>query len=408
MFKKRAKRADSQVDWVMSLGIFLLYIAWFFIFIKPQVAEKADLQSAVQNLESNFLENITWTIDKAPVFIDSSIINQKEPIIADFPYEWDNANSYLYKYFIIDNGKLFFLHDLNASQDILWMIHSDYVYNQPFFSGDLNATETQAKTTSLTVNFANSLLQTAEFSSTRIYGFNIFVNGISLNTNNNSFSDSTIAGIYKIYSNANNTHYVFSNNNMIYSTINNPSNTELYFNIDGYPSYYVNEDNYGSIDYNSSSCTNLVASQIDFYGATAMAFIFNEENQLSICPANGTIDFRIDLSHGENTYKIILHNNNEEFANYTNSYSAEIGFPVSAEGISFSKINQTFMGNYTQKKSEWLSERDFNIKAATDNSTMEFGLTAPTAADVYASELKSFMLDEYADKQNITINIRLW
>ncbi len=408
MFKKRCKKADSQIDWAMSLGIFLLYIAWFFVFIKPQFIEKTNMQSAVQNLENNFLDDLVWQISKAPILIDSEITNQKEPVIVDFPYNWSSSNMYLYRSFIFDNNKLIFLYDLNETKNILWLIHSDYVYNQPIFSGDLTVAETQASNSQITVNFQNSLMTTADYGITRINNFNIYVNNIALNTNSYNYSDEEIAAAYKVYSTANNTHYVFSNNKRIYSIITNPGNTELYFNLDGYGDYYVNEDNYGSIDYNSTGCINIVASAIDFYNPSAIAFILDKENQLSFCASNGTLDFRIDLNHGNNTYKIIFHDYVEEFSNYTNSHSACLGFPVLIDGLSSSRINQTFLTNYSDKKAEWMAERDFNIKITMLNSTSEFGKQAPATADVFASELKSYIVDEYGNRENITLNTKMW
>jgi len=408
MFKKRAKRADSQVDWAMSLGIFLLYIAWFFVFIKPQFVEKTNMQSAVQNLENSFIEDIIWRIDKVPILIDSNIINEKEPLIVDFPYDWEAENLYLYRRFILDNHKLIFLYNLNNTKDILWLIHSDYVYNQPSFSSDLTITETQASNPQITVNFQNSLITSVDYGSTSINYFNIYVDNIALNTNIYNYSNEGIAASYKVYSTANNTHYVFSNNKRIYSIINNPSNTELYFNLNGYSDYYVNNDNKGSIDYNSTSCTNIISNAIDFYGPKAIAFIFDKEHQLSFCPSNGTLDFNVKLNSGENIYKIILHDEVDEFLNYTDSYSAHIGFPIKFEGLSSIKINQTFLTNYSEKKSEWMAERDFNIRINFLNSTSEFGKQSPTTADVFASELKSYIVDEYGNKENVTINTKIW
>ncbi|MAG50886.1 hypothetical protein CL621_04605 [archaeon] len=64
------KKGTIHLDWVISIGIFLLYILFFFVFITPFY--KPDTQEGVNTLdilEDNLRKEVYWNITRMPIFI---------------------------------------------------------------------------------------------------------------------------------------------------------------------------------------------------------------------------------------------------------------------------------------------------------------------------------------------------
>ena len=89
------KRGTSQVDWAISLALFLIYVIWFFIFVRPTFLQDNVQESLINIVEDNFKEDYKWTVSKLPIMIHTNITNTYEPIILDFPYSWEQNHSRL-------------------------------------------------------------------------------------------------------------------------------------------------------------------------------------------------------------------------------------------------------------------------------------------------------------------------
>ncbi|MEK6839604.1 MAG: hypothetical protein AABX72_01570 [Nanoarchaeota archaeon] len=66
---KLRKRGLSYVDWVISLGTFLIAVIFIFILVRPQLETRQDKQSLMQIVETNFYEETEWTTREVPVYI---------------------------------------------------------------------------------------------------------------------------------------------------------------------------------------------------------------------------------------------------------------------------------------------------------------------------------------------------
>ncbi len=100
------KKGVSHIDWIVSMGLFIIYVLVLFIFIRPgyQIINEGNILLKI--VEDNFKEQAYWTMIKIPLFIntlnaDSSCIDQnsgnyKTPqhcsgdicyVRVNFPYE---------------------------------------------------------------------------------------------------------------------------------------------------------------------------------------------------------------------------------------------------------------------------------------------------------------------------------
>ena len=65
------KGIASAVDWIIAMGIFLVYFGLVFVFFKPGVSETFDSQTLLDLVENKFVENTTWSMTKTPIFLDA-------------------------------------------------------------------------------------------------------------------------------------------------------------------------------------------------------------------------------------------------------------------------------------------------------------------------------------------------
>ncbi|MBW2997793.1 hypothetical protein KY349_05630, partial [Candidatus Woesearchaeota archaeon] len=116
MFKKRSKKALSHVDWAMSLAIFLLYLAWFFIFVNPLFTPSENIDVLLDILQDGVEDNLYQDIERVKVFAPGDITGEYEPIIIPYDYDWSESRIALSAdYFVIDQEKMFFLGNLSAT-----------------------------------------------------------------------------------------------------------------------------------------------------------------------------------------------------------------------------------------------------------------------------------------------------
>jgi len=91
------KKGTIHLDWIISIGIFLIYILFFFVFISPFY--KSPTQEGVimlDILEDNLREEVYWNITRVPVFIDcknkcqggSAPDGIEDICLPSFPFEW--------------------------------------------------------------------------------------------------------------------------------------------------------------------------------------------------------------------------------------------------------------------------------------------------------------------------------
>src|SRR3989344_5818346 len=78
------KRGVSQIDWIMSLAIFLLYVIWFFIFISPGLTLGSNKDSFMLLLEDKFIEEFSWQLGKFPLFVEYNSTSGMKPIIINY------------------------------------------------------------------------------------------------------------------------------------------------------------------------------------------------------------------------------------------------------------------------------------------------------------------------------------
>ncbi|MEW6063089.1 MAG: hypothetical protein AB1571_01830 [Nanoarchaeota archaeon] len=104
------KKGVSHIDWVVSMGLFIVYVLILFIFIKPGYRPIDEGKILLKIVENDFRDGFYWDIDKIPLFIRVSDNQYSSPgckksgpgseyndnlEIADFPFNWNNNNFFM-------------------------------------------------------------------------------------------------------------------------------------------------------------------------------------------------------------------------------------------------------------------------------------------------------------------------
>ena len=63
-------KGQIHTEWVISLGIFLLYLLGMIIFIKPGYVSYYGEKDLINIIEDGFKEKFYWTVKKVPLFVD--------------------------------------------------------------------------------------------------------------------------------------------------------------------------------------------------------------------------------------------------------------------------------------------------------------------------------------------------
>ncbi len=66
----KSKRGLSYVDWVISLGTFLVAVIFIFILVRPQLEPKNEKQNLMQIVEDGFYSETEWSVREIPIFIN--------------------------------------------------------------------------------------------------------------------------------------------------------------------------------------------------------------------------------------------------------------------------------------------------------------------------------------------------
>lgn len=424
------KRGASQIDWIMSLSLFLLYVGWFFVFVTPSINFATSKDTLILNLKDNFEDEFKASLIKYPIFIDYSGEAGMKPVFVNYTSNHTDLNFLEGTDYLIWAGNLIFLANLSSDMTTYWVIQGKNYTNSPDFVG-MNTEDTRVSTENISVYFENSFPDRIVYKDdTKINGVDYYANEYSLSSTNYTYNDSGFAAIYSATTkNINHTSFVFAFNRDIYNfiTIDNPQSNytfEINLNLDDYPSYYSDNLHFGDFPYgNGSESLNYSYDEITFYGDGALTIFFDNYVEFNLTSYNTTLNaqIKIPVSGSIYLYKYIFHEGNYSAVNRT-AYESRIGSIHELEGIYIENITT----NYTQLKSRWgfPSTRNFDIRVYGNSSAYNYGNSSaynfeqspsyrigtfnPRARTVYSETEDTYALDDEGNYLPISINYRIW
>ncbi|MBW2995047.1 hypothetical protein KY312_01740 [Candidatus Woesearchaeota archaeon] len=355
------KKGSSQIDWAISLGVFVIFLTIFFILVHPIFYPETTQTSVINNIVKKFTdinepENVLWSVNKLPVYFDSPL-NETRAIALEFPYDWATENTSFTdnREFLIDESKIFFYHQLNITE--IWLVNSNFSYTQQPSNNIISCNSIKADTTNpdFELTIENSELRDIDYKgNTKAQNIDLSAGGSSSFTN--------LSFICK-YSKGTHDSYIMANDSIIFNYFETSVTLEMDLADDTYFYYYDGSQH--SIPYNDDSCTTKTSINIiDFYDSDGIAFVSDDMNA-TFCYKNqsGTHKLNISLRFA-NPYNIILHDHDYINATtYTNSKKI-LGLMQTVEGLSNEKLNTLNTSrktNYNQLKQAWnIQQQDFD------------------------------------------------
>ncbi|MBI2144788.1 hypothetical protein HYU18_00535 [Candidatus Woesearchaeota archaeon] len=418
------KAVAIDVDWIISLGLFLIYLGAFFVFIRQLPGQDSPADSLLDNVHDGIVDRASWNVQRVPLFINSNI-SGKEPMIINFPYDWKNFTFEDNHSFDIKDSKLVFPRQLIQGKNVLEIASSGENYTLPSEDFDLEASPSAASIDSQRFNaeFSNAFLSRAShFDKERLDEFNISISGIVLKpeTASTEANISALSAKYKlVYPQANHTAFVVAGFSRILNYVGTDAKEShdivVSATVRNYTFFHVTNALSGTINYTAGGCTSGSSRYIDFNdGVSGVTFVTPEGSNFSFCIGNSTVRMGIQFAlQNESRYDIIFHpGDHNATTRYVSPYRTAFGAIENLTGVStplYRKLNETA---YDTLKSafRYPSSRDFSFTLLNDTGGTVFNYQPQLAGatNVFAKESEVFILDKYGIKSRHRLRIRGW
>ncbi|MEM2121507.1 MAG: hypothetical protein QXU20_02545 [Candidatus Woesearchaeota archaeon] len=424
--KNYNKKADTQIDTIISIAIFVVYIVVIFFFIAPSFRSSPELNQETRIIEKN-LDFLNRVVYKLMLYVKSNISGY-ETLIIDFPMNWSYENVLFVDKnqkiidFYIDEGRMLFMYNLSP-KNLFYIINSNNDFsNQTRSSEIITGNENYTTTNNFRVDLSNFLIKNITFKDyVLLHNFNIIINNASFERINSEFLNRGFVNIYKSSSpDIKNTIYVFNNKRRVYSLIenknilnvseeNNNYSVLLIFNMTNFTNFYSDNLNNGIINYSVQDCYSFISDYVDFYDSNkGLSFITSEASNIEFCNDNGFLILNISfLLNKPFSYTMIVRDVDESTFELKNFYSYAYGFIQEISGIYYDYLKNNTLINNALLRNLNPSKR-FKVAVKTSNDFFEFGNNTPTNINIYAKTITKIIVYPNGSFENGIITISTW
>ncbi len=415
------KKAIFQIDSIISLSLFLMFIVWVFIFVSNyQLPPSPSVSLLVPNLD-----NLKWSVNKLPLFAYSNL-NGSYPVIITLPeginlsYNHTLLTSCKKEIpFIMDSNRLIFFDNL-SQKNIYYLINSGDNYKKSGFK-QIIANESYVSTQEIRAELNNSILQNLSYNDKMlIYNFQIALNKRDLKFNKSSSLKSM--GIYRVKANKggiNNTCYFFGMSNWVVCYVDSEErvnkNINFLIGLANFTEFYSDNSHYGFL--NDSFITPLTSYNfstdrivfLDKNNNVSLWLMFNYSN-ISVSYINNSLFLNISSSF-TNTFKYELFADNYvNLASEDNqifpTISATFGTLQELTGLDPEVLtNKTYLTDFMRG----IYSNSTRVGLAVNfNGSLIKTSTAPKKVNVYARELILPVLLNNASFSKAILTLRRW
>lgn len=416
------KKGLSQIDWAFSLALFLLYLTWFFIIIRPAFESSQNDLEFPKIIKENFVNEVSLTMNKIPLIIKTDIKRENQPMILGFDENTSMNYAISGHYSVFDDKRLLFMDDLSRGSNLFSLLESSE--NQIYLStqNDLKSSSVSASTKNFAASFESGLLKSVYyFDMKKIKSFSMLIGGSDPAIKEYHFTPYNIVAKYKALTpKLNHTTYVFAENSNIYCFIEPKEEISLNLNLemDRYDNFFSSKDDSGEISQSSEECHSFKSDFIDFYDddGKGVAFSFSKDVNISFCSElylNIGFSFKTD---DEASYKIMFHNESySEIHEFLESYSLIAGVSEEVYGLSLNKIRKLDNKTYSELKEllECPEKRNFNItilNSTSNNASALFskGEKSNEFVNIYSVKENEMMMDQHGNEKIVVLNVLSW
>ena len=419
----KRKSGSTHIDWVISLGIFLFYLVWFFVFIKPQITSTVELSPISNSLNNYITENTYSNSINQPLMMNYNDLTT-ELIMVNFTpvYGLDTFNFNNKPYYISKNNKLYFLKEFNKTKEVIYINEINSTQKRLKQSADIIVGINKiSNSNGLLVEIINNITESVVYQDRSIIS-NIHVSLENDNLKITNTSTEYNGVYYKINSATQRVNFSFvffaKSQLLVFESEKNNKNSNKRVKIDMSLSKFDNysfENGEINIITPNSSCVNKESNELKIYN-NQQTLIFKSFDNLSFkqCFDNSNINLSITLANKDKTELFIIISNNNSY-DYFSAYNYKMGLKTKSEGIDinkFNNLNQTLIRNLLGIP----IERGFSIilwnnsinSLTRSDKLSQIGNETLTDKEIKNDEHIDYLLNDDGSKQEITRSIITW
>lgn len=264
------KRGVSQIDWTMSLALFLLFIAVTFLLVAPKTTVFIDEKAALSNIKYGFIEDYSYTIEFLPLFIET-VRSGTEPIISLVP---SSLSSFVLEDdipFLSYDGEVIFSTNITKNLSRRTLIANPLNVSAAFLPNNLylrrENESLQVPVQQLYANYNKSILQNVSYlGDTRITLFRIEDDDEEvIGFGNDEITNGSAAIVTKV-SNNYFTHktYLFPGLARIYLRFASDETYQVTYDVQSYTHYYLNPATQGNFSIPVGTCYSFSGGYFDY------------------------------------------------------------------------------------------------------------------------------------------------
>ncbi len=419
------KKGAVEADWVVSIGIFLIYLSFFFFYLTSLTSKQPDVSdSLLHNVEKNLRANVTWHVQKVPVLIRSNL-SSTEPVIAPFFFSWANISFSDNTTFYLQENKLIFKEALREGQNFKWIVSSDDSYPQLESLEDLSPTSGSVTIdrSRFQAEFDGILTSAVHFEKKRISNFSVKLDGsaVSIESAKKEYNSTSFTAKYKMSSSTlNHTTFVVGGFPRLYSYVSpkqnlEPHNLTVLATLQNYTSYFIDATHSGAINYTEKTCISRFSNYIDFYdNLVGVTLITEDTSNISFCTGNASLELSATMAlDNETRYDLIFHQGDyNNTLKYLYPYTVMVGLAENLSGISFSLITKLNESDYPNLKKAWNfpQSRDFSFELLnqTNFPLVNYSPKSPGFVNIFTKQFDEVLLEKYGSKTKYRLRVKGW
>jgi len=404
MLKKRSKKALSHVDWAIALAIFLLYLAWFFVIVKPHLSPSENVDTLMDILKEGVKDNIYQTVNKVEVYIPNAVTEEYESIIIDFTRNYTKIANTADQY-VQDMGKMFFLANLSDTKK--YSIYNGFESVKRKEAPSIVATQDYANNNFFQADFDEGLLQDIIYDGKlRLWDFTVEIDGTAIN-DAFDFTHLGMVAKWQRQDAVNHTTYIFAKNPRVYnyiaSTDQKNHTVTITFTTYNYTYYYT--DTEAQLTYRiRPKCRLLDSKSLDLYDGNTGLLIMTDTKGIMLCTNETAATVQLEA---DTNYQIFAHEGSH-LENYP--ITPRQGTEEELTLISRKKVLGLKNKDYQYQKTRFgfPIKRDFNITITSEALSATLGTKQSETENIYAKRMKGYMLDPDYKEKAVNITLTTW
>ncbi len=416
MLRLNSKRGFLQVDSIVSMSLFFLFVIWLFIFVRNyEVSRPYSFPPSLSDLDS-----LEWTLNKLFIAVDSST-NDSFPVMVKLPSFLNFSQNHTILLgnegsipFIINNNLLVFLDD-STYKNYYYLINSKRKYSSLVFEQVVGNT-TYLSTQSVRSELDNSLPVSIISSK----GVAVFNSSFKLNNAPLSFENSSIVNLPYLSSvkssgyNIDNSCYTFGGHNWLACAITSPKDIPHFLSVKFYlanfSEFYSDDSHSSKLNVSIDSCYNFSTSHILFVDKSkgvSFEMIFSPSN-VSICSENNLLYVQLN-SFFNTQFKYLFYMNYSDLLkpNFKfPDYNVRFGSLRVLSGIDPNKVaNESTLESWLKNYSS--GSENFGVSVFYNGTLISVG-NSSTNNDVYSKTYYLPLLLDNGSFSSLSFTLRSW